>query len=175
MAKEGSRLCNDPAEIQKFLTIVTLAKGFTMGAPPFSSPKAFVSLLEGKHPLLGPLIAASGLEPIELKGGTQDIENQITTQSSVFSIYATGIVKSGKRETRVRVHAVVDIRGAPPPPETQQQATDGTGGSASGSGGSATRQGTGGSGTGGTSGSSEGIQNALAPNPAGNVVYFRMD
>ena len=39
----------------------------------------------------------------------------ISVESKLFSIYATGIVKAGKRETRVRIHAVVDFRNAPPP------------------------------------------------------------
>jgi hypothetical protein len=39
----------------------------------------------------------------------------ISVESKLFSVYATGVVKSGKRETRVRVHAVVDFRNAPPP------------------------------------------------------------
>jgi hypothetical protein len=39
----------------------------------------------------------------------------LSVESKLFSVYATGVVKSGKRETRVRVHAVVDFRNAPPP------------------------------------------------------------
>jgi general secretion pathway protein K len=39
----------------------------------------------------------------------------LSVESKLFSIYATGVVKGGKRETRVRVHAVVDFRNAPPP------------------------------------------------------------
>jgi ABC-2 type transport system ATP-binding protein len=39
----------------------------------------------------------------------------ITTESKVFSIIATGFVRFAKRKTRVRIHAVVDFRGAPAP------------------------------------------------------------
>ena len=39
----------------------------------------------------------------------------LAVESKLFSIYATGVVKAGKRETRVRIHAVVDFRNAPPP------------------------------------------------------------
>jgi general secretion pathway protein K len=37
----------------------------------------------------------------------------IATESKVFSIYAVGVVKGYKRETRVRIHTVVDFRAAP--------------------------------------------------------------
>jgi hypothetical protein len=99
----------------------------------------------------------------------------MTTESKVFSIYATGIVKAGKRETRSRAHAIIDYRGAPPPPEAIPLNQQGTGGA----------PGTGApqlTGTGGTQASptgSGGTENAIPgatrPNPAGNVVYFRLD
>jgi hypothetical protein len=43
------------------------------------------------------------------------LQKTLGVQSQVFSIYATGIVKNGRRETRSRIHVVVDLRGAPPP------------------------------------------------------------
>jgi general secretion pathway protein K len=169
------RLCTDPAEMQKFLTILTLARGFTMGAPAFGSPGAFVALLEGRGK--GPLkmvLDSLGVEPIVFKSAA-DAKAQMTTESKVFSIYATGIVKAGKRETRSRAHAIIDYRGAPPPPEAIPLNQQGTGGA----------PGTGApqlTGTGGTQASptgSGGTENAIPgatrPNPAGNVVYFRLD
>lgn len=108
-------LCHDPTEIQKFLTLVTLARGFTAGAPVFSSPKAFINTLKGGG-MLGPLISATGLQPVELKSEAEAMKS-MTVESKVFSIYAIGRVASGKRETQVQVHAVVDFRGAPAPPE----------------------------------------------------------
>jgi hypothetical protein len=44
----------------------------------------------------------------------------ISVESKLFSIYASGYVRAGKRETRVRIHAVVDFRNAPPPGAAQQ-------------------------------------------------------
>jgi outer membrane receptor protein involved in Fe transport len=50
-------------------------------------------------------------------GPTQvnQLQDAVTMESKVFSIYATGFVRSGKHETRSRIHAVVDFRGSPPP------------------------------------------------------------
>lgn len=162
------RLCTDPLEAQKFLTIVTLARGFTMGAPPFGSPKAFISVLKGKG-MLGPLFLAAGLEPVTLDS-EENAMKAMTTESKVFSIYSAGVVRFGKRETRVATHTVVDFRGAPPP---GQEANPDP--SASGS-----------SGTGGTTSSSSSsnpdptavgspLTRAIEASPAGNVVYFRID
>jgi general secretion pathway protein K len=171
------RLCTDPAEMQKFLTLLTLARGFTMGAPAFGSPEAFVALLEGRGK--GPLkmvLASLGVEPIVFKSAAE-AKAQMTTESKVFSIYATGIVKSGKRETRSRVHAIIDYRGAPPPGEPmvpQQQGTGGTSGTGTGASSSGgTQPST--TGTGGSGATENAIPGATRPNPAGNVVYFRLD
>lgn len=166
MAIEGTPLCNDPLEMQKFLTIVTLARGFTMGAPPFSSPKAFLNLLQGKGKgLMQPLLDAAGLQPIQLKSASE-AEKMLTTESKVFSVYAVGVVRAGKRETRVNVHAVVDYRNAPPPAEQQplggpetSMSTPTTANEPDSEAGSR----------------SDALTRALQPNPAGNVVYFRVD
>ena len=60
------------------------------------------------------------IEPIPIVSAAETAK-MVTTESKVFSIYATGYVRSGKRESSVRVHAVVDFRGAPSP---QQQIAD---------------------------------------------------
>ncbi|HET9934361.1 MAG TPA: hypothetical protein VFQ35_26845, partial [Polyangiaceae bacterium] len=169
-AVPGTKLCTDPMEMQKFLTVVTLMRGFTMGAPPFGSPGALVSLIQGKG-FLAPLITAAGLEPVTLV--SPDVaKKQMTTSSKVFSLYATGIVKAGKRESRVHIHVVVDFRSAPEPgsPTT----------------GSGTQPGAAGTATSVAPQPQTGVQSAAAaqqdaiaaltrPNPAGNVVYFKMD
>lgn len=161
LAREGTRLCVDPLEMQKFLTLATLARMFTTGLPPFSSPKAFINLLKGKHPLLGEFMKAAGLEPIELKSEAE-AEKQMSTESKVFSIYAVGVVRSGKRESRVRTHTVVDFRNAPAPAEQTPSDASGIG---------VPVQQTGDTGTGGQGG----IARAVAPSPSGNVIYFRME
>jgi general secretion pathway protein K len=179
IAVPGTKLCNDPLEMQKFLTILTLARSFTMGAPPFGSPGAFVKLLQGQG-ILGPLIQAAGLEPIVLKSA-EDAKSQMSTSSKVFSIYATGTVKSGKRETHVRIHAVIDFRGAPPPGAATAGSSAASNASGSNAGSSAPLPGmpAQSNASAAASAAAKAQQDLLSqltrPNPAGNVVYFRMD
>ncbi len=63
---------------------------------------------------MGPTLTALDIPPLPLVSDAE-LEKAINTESKVFSIYATGIVKSGNRTTTRRVHAVVDFRTAPHP------------------------------------------------------------
>jgi general secretion pathway protein K len=98
----------------------------------------------------------------------------VATESKVFSIYADGVVPGYRRETRVRIHTVVDFHSAPKP-----------GFGAAGFGAPAKE---GDEGTTPDSKSSEAsgaaaddqlgenaLAGALAPNPAGTIIYFRME
>lgn len=109
----AARVCTDAAEAQKFLMMVTMLRGAMAGVPLFSSPKAFVNALTNKGPF-GAMFKQIGMEPVPFLSEDQAAK-MVSVESKLFSIYATGVVKSGKRETRVRVHAVVDFRNAPPP------------------------------------------------------------
>jgi general secretion pathway protein K len=122
----AARLCVDPAEAAKFLGAVGVARQFTRGIPLFFSPKMFIKAVSAKPAAAGAAPGASQGGPIGAILGTMQLEpvtflsesqaeKMISVESKLFSIYATGMVKSGKRETRVRVHAVVDFRNAPPP------------------------------------------------------------
>jgi len=115
-----SRMCVDPAEASKFLIMVTMARSILPGVPMFGSAAAFTGTLTGKggSPLAA-LTKEAGLEPIVFLS-EQQAQQMISVESKLFSIYATGYVKSGKRETKVRIHAVVDFRNAPPPGAAQQ-------------------------------------------------------
>jgi general secretion pathway protein K len=106
-----AELCTDPLQMQMFLMGVTMAQGITMGAPLFSSPMDFVKTMEGQG-MLGPLLTAMGMKPVKFQSES-DFAKSISTESKVFSIYAIGAVKGYKRETRVRIHTVVDFRAAP--------------------------------------------------------------
>jgi general secretion pathway protein K len=108
-----ARTCTDPAEAQKFLMMVTMLRGAMAGVPLFSSPKMFINALSNKGPF-GEMFKAVGMEPVPWLSEDQATK-MISVESKLFSVYATGVVKSGKRETRVRIHAVVDFRNAPPP------------------------------------------------------------
>src|SRR5262249_55464788 len=111
----------------------------------------------------------------------------ITTESKVFSIIATGYVKSGNRETRERIHTVIDMRGAPSPVNliAQQIANASAGTGAPGSAASSTTANPANPLTGalGAAGAASGIPGAtgdsdlgfLLPDPGGRVIYFRAE
>jgi general secretion pathway protein K len=176
-AVPGSPITTDPAEQQKFLRAMTLAE-MIPGVPKFGSPKAFIGMLQGsnKSPLAAMLQEALQLKPIEFQAANE-FEKSLSTESKVFSIYATGKVVAGKRETRTRIHAVVDFRAAPAPGidprlqallEQSGQGTANPGGPNQGTGGA---QGTGGSG----SANPNAIAGATEPSAGGNVVYYRVE
>ena len=104
-------LCIDPEQMSIFLMAVTLAREVTQGMPVFRSPRGFVRALQGKGRGIGALFAALGLEPITFKD-PKLIEKAVQTESRVFSIYVDGVVPGRQRETRVRVHDVIDFRSA---------------------------------------------------------------
>jgi general secretion pathway protein K len=127
------------------------------------------------------IMKALGIQPIPLISAAQT-QKEVTTESKVFSIYATGYVHSGKRESSVHIHAVVDFRGAPTPAQIAQQLLqqlnpNGANG-ANGATGTVTpppvtgaTQGPGSP----ASGTQTGIQGALKPGSGGNIVYYRVD
>ncbi|MDB4943379.1 MAG: hypothetical protein JWP97_2913 [Labilithrix sp.] len=104
-------ICVNPDQAALFLTGVTMARGVTMGAPMFGSPKDFISAMSGQGQL-GPLLASIGMKPVVFKSQSE-FQKSITTESKMFSVYAVGVKKGYRRETRVQVHAVVDFRNAP--------------------------------------------------------------
>jgi general secretion pathway protein K len=116
---------------------------------------------------LGPLLASIGMKPVVFKSQTE-FQKSITTESKMFSIYAVGVKKGYRRETRVRVQAVVDFRNAPdlgqaapPPGATPSGASPPPGASAT----AATS----------TSQSADAIAAANAPSTGGTVVYYRVE
>jgi general secretion pathway protein K len=106
-----SDFCTDPAQMQLFVMGVTMGQGITMGAPLFGSPGDFIAAMKGQG-TLGPLLALMGLKPVKFLSES-DFGKSISTESKVFSIYAVGVVKGYRRETRVKIHTVVDFRAAP--------------------------------------------------------------
>jgi general secretion pathway protein K len=166
-----SPLLSDPEVQMKLLMMLSMVQGFAKGIPLMGSPKTFINTLKGKG-LLGPTLEALEIPPLPLTSDAE-LEKAINTESKVFSIYATGIVKSGNRSTTRRIHAVVDFRAAPAPinpfagianpadasladlaelmrnagapPTLPEEASEST------------------------------IQNAFRPNPAGEVIYYRVE
>lgn len=105
-----AELCTDPTQMQMFVMGVTMAQGISMGAPIFGTPADFIQMMKGQGQL-GPLLTTMGMKPVKFQSES-DFAKSISTESKVFSVYAVGVVKGYKRETRVRIHSVVDFRAA---------------------------------------------------------------
>lgn len=197
-------ICVDANEQMKFLTAMGILQAIMPGLPVFKTPQEFVSALQqtnqtttpgatqpaaaggipgmgGGGSPIGMIMKAMQIPPIPVVSATETAK-LVTTESKVFSIYSTGYVRSGKRETKVRIHAVVDFRGAPSPQDliSQQLAAlaAGTTG-ATGAGGAGATAATPGSSAnpanlppGTTAGA---LLSALKPGPGGNIVYYRVD
>lgn len=160
-------ICTNADQAATFLAGVTMARGMTMGAPLFGSSRDFVSALTGTG-MLGPILAGLGMKPVQFKSPA-DFQKSISTESKMFSIYAVGVKKGYRRETRVRVHAVVDFRSAPAIGATS--GLPGTPGATPGLPGTpgATPQ------AGNTPTDPNAIAAANAPSTGGTVVYFRVE
>jgi len=170
-AVEGTPMCTDPEQAQKFLTFVTLAKGFTMGAPVFNKGSQFLAMMEGKGSK-GELLASQGFIPVQFKN-KREFKQRVTTTSKIFSIYAAGVVPSGKRETRVGVHAVIDFRNATELDQMNplSQATAQQGGTPNGA--AAQTDGLRPGDTGSADPMAQ-LQQALQSNPGGQIIYYRV-
>ena len=163
-AKIDAPLCNDPMQQATFLTGVTMARGITMGAPLFGSTKDFVSAMQGQGQI-GPLLAGMGMTPVQFQS-VAEFQKSITTESKMFSIYAVGIKKGYRRETRVKIHTVVDFRNAP----SLSQSTGLTGTTGAGT----TALGTTGTAAAGSSATTA-IQQANAPSTGGQILYYKVE
>jgi general secretion pathway protein K len=158
-----AELCTDPLQMQTFLMGVTMAQGITMGAPLFGSPKDFVQTMEGQG-MLGPLLTTIGMKPVKFQSES-DFTKSISVESKVFSIYAIGVIKGYKRQTRVKIHTVVDFRTAPSLMDT---------GSGSGTNSKTPTTPTGGGG-GQQIGGLNAMQSALDPSVGGQILYFNIE
>jgi general secretion pathway protein K len=159
-----AELCTDPLQMQLFVMGMTMAKGITMGAPIFGSAKDFIQAMEGKG-MLGPMLTLLGLKPVKFQSES-DFAKSLSVHSQVFSIYAVGAVKGFRRETRVKIHTVVDFRstqplvpGGPAPSSTAAAGQPAPGGQQVATQGSTTG----------------GITAALGPNVGGSVLYFEIE
>jgi general secretion pathway protein K len=160
-----AEICNDPAQMQLFVTGVVMAQGITMGAPLFGSTNEFIATMKGQG-MLGPLLAGLGMKPVKFQSEAE-FAKSISTDSKVFSIYAVGAVKGYKRETRVRVHSVVDYRSAPSlgdlkaafSPPTAPNAASASAATSSSS----------------SSSSPDAINAALQPSVGGQVLYYSIE
>jgi general secretion pathway protein K len=170
-AVPGTPLCNDPNEASKFMSLMSLLRGFTQGAPLFGSAKGFINALKCKG-MFEPLCKTAEMQPVQLLSEDQ-LRKGVTVESKVFSIYSTGYVRAGKRETRVRIHAVVDFRGAPPPGagaiNTNALPPPGTPTSPPGQPSSSSNT------QSGAPPDPNALTSVLEPSPAGNVIYYKVN
>ena len=161
-----AEICTNPEQASLFLTGVTMARGITMGAPMFGNTRDFVQAMSGQGQL-GPLLASIGMKPVVFKSQSE-FQKSITTESKMFSIYAVGVKKGYRRETRVQVHAVVDFRNAPnlslPAPAANPLAPGSTGTPAAPTPAASA-----------ASASADAIAQANQPSTSGTVVYFRIE
>jgi len=162
-------LCINADQASMFLTGVTMARGITMGAPLFGNTRDFVQAMQGQGQI-GPLLAGIGMKPVQFKSPAE-FQKSISTESKMFSVYAVGVKKGYRRETRVKVHAVVDFRNAPA-----------MGGQAGVPGATGTTPGvtpvpsaSAAAIPGAVPGSTDAIASAMQPSTGGTIVYYRIE
>ncbi|MCA9623591.1 MAG: general secretion pathway protein GspK [Myxococcales bacterium] len=165
--QQDGGLCQDPVQQATFIQTVQLFKAFVPGIPLFSSPADFKSMFSGKG-LVGTQMAALGIQPVQFRG---DIDRLIDTKSKTFSIYSEGLARSAGRETRVNVHAVLDYRNATEISQLPVPQAAGAAGAGGALGAQAGQTGSGGSGA----AAPMDLMSALASNPAGQMIYYRME
>jgi general secretion pathway protein K len=163
-----TKVCNDPLEVQKFLLGITLVRNFLGGIPVFGQGSDFIKVMQGQGSgLIGQVLKVFGLEPVVFTSALE-ANKVLTAESKVFSIYATGEVPGYQRKTRIRLHTVVDFRGAPAPANAPA-ATDPTKppprpntppvGTTLPPAGQPT----------------DALSAAVAPNPGGTIIYYRTE
>jgi general secretion pathway protein K len=159
-----AELCTDASQASMFVMGFTMAKGISMGAPLFGAATDFVQAMTGKGQI-GPILAGLGLKPVKFKSEAE-FAKTISAESKVFSIYAVGVKKGYKRETRVKVHSVVDFRTAPALGSALATATAALAGAGANAGGTG----------GNTAAGAAALQAAVLAKPStgGQVIYFRV-
>jgi general secretion pathway protein K len=165
-----AEVCTNVAQASSFLTGVTMARGFTMGAPLFGSSGDFIKMMKGEGQL-GPLLTTIGMKPVKFLSESE-FAKSITTESKMFSIYAVGVKKGVKRETRIRVHAVVDFRSAAPIGGPALPGFPGSPNAALGTNPLASQVQTKPTSTGSDTGA---ITAVMGPNTGGTIVYYRVE
>ncbi|WP_437689467.1 general secretion pathway protein GspK [Sorangium sp. So ce176] len=161
--RPATPLCTDPNQMASFLTVTSLVQSLTGGLL-FPTVKEFeiaMTQKEDKSSVLGTMIGqqlkAMGVEPVKFKAKPSSF---LGNRSSFLSIYADGIVPGNKRETRVRIHAVVDLTGAgkleevtPNPNELSRPGSNGAISPAT----------------------PDAYEQQVRSNPAGTIVYYRIE
>lgn len=173
MAKPETPLCNDLEMQQKYLMTSQMFAGAMAGIPIFQKPADFVSAVQGGG-MFGEVLQSVGITPVEI-AVPKLLEEAVTTESQVFSIYSTGYVKAGKRQTRTRIHTVIDMRGAPPPGTAEIQAKLNQIQRLESDSRRVGKENEGGLGKLPEGYEEGGTARALLPSPGGSILYYRVD
>jgi general secretion pathway protein K len=107
-----AQLCTDTAMQMQFLTMFGVLRTFTSGMPLFGTPQEFVTTVQGGGMYGKLLFETLHIPPFKFQSPAEAAKS-FTTESKIFSIYATGEVKGLRRITKVRIHTIVDFRNAP--------------------------------------------------------------
>ncbi|GAC1364108.1 MAG: hypothetical protein NVSMB47_15740 [Polyangiales bacterium] len=177
LAPPETPICVDPTKSIQFLTMYGVLRTFTSGIPLFGTPGDFVGTIQGGGAYGKLLFETLGIPAVRFQSPAEAAKN-FTTESKVFSIYSTGEVAGYKRTTRMRIHTVVDFRGAPPLPTTTPlgglNAPAAPSGSVTGSG--PLTSAANGQIPGLPAGAgADAISGALIASPAGTIVYYRVE
>jgi general secretion pathway protein K len=108
-------LCTDIQQMQMFLIGLTLGKQLTMGLPLFGSTGDFINAIKGTNSIVSQILQAlpTPVKPVPLTASQEKLLKQATTTTSKrFTVYADGIVPGYKRTTKVRIIAGLDFRDA---------------------------------------------------------------
>jgi general secretion pathway protein K len=173
----SSPLCDAPTDpsnptgspAQQFLMALQMMKSILPpGVPYVSSANDLIKSLKGtSQSPLGMVLTMAGVPlPAITIRSESEFKKRIDMKSRIFSIYGEGIVKGFFRETRVRIHAVVDMRdaGAPPGIDPNNVGTGGDGGGGGAGSGSLTPQAAAGS-----------PEDQLGKDPGGRIIYWRIE
>ncbi len=161
-------LCADPNQLASFIMAVSMVKSLFPGIPIFPTPQEFLKTLNGQG-LFGPILSGLGVKPVGFKAPTEVTKN-LANGSKLFSIYATGVVPGNRRELRVRVHSVIDFRGVADLGAGLPGSQGASGAASNAAGGVPPMQD-----ASGASLTPEQIMAAMATNPMGRVVYWRVE
>jgi general secretion pathway protein K len=147
-------LCTNPEQAAAFVGGLGMVKAL-LGFTPISSVKQLTQALKGEG-MAGMVLAQMGLKPVNgLKEGP--LKQQVKFESKVFSIYAEGVVPGYKKEMRLRLHAVVDFSAAQGLTAASQAAQNGGAPPVN------------------ADAAAQAAQDALATDPLGTIIYWRLE
>lgn len=164
LEESPTSICNDPIQIQGFVMGMTLVKSIVPGLPVFTSGKDLMDTMEGKG-MLGPILTQLGVLPVKFKS-RKTTSQSLSNETKTLSIYSEGVVPGVRRTTRVRIHAVVDISKAEPP---GAPATGLAGPTSPGQPGARINN------AAVDTASLQTIASAMQTNPAGTIIYWRVE